>query len=82
MNDIAPAVLSIPETAVYLSVSKDTVRRLITRGDLAHARVGNSIRLRRADVDAFLEQNTSTKWTRVDDRGRPRKKLALVSRRS
>ena len=34
MTDITPAVLSIPETAAYLSVSKDTVRRLITRGEL------------------------------------------------
>ena len=71
MNDITP-LLKVAEAAEYLSVSADTVRRLITSGKLPHARIGNSIRFRRSDLDTFVAANTSTTWTRVDGRGRPR----------
>ena len=52
---IQPVVLSVPQAGAYLNVSSDTVRRLIRRGTLPHARIGNSIRIRRADLDGYLE---------------------------
>ena len=66
---IQPAVLSVPQASVYLSVSADTVRRLIRRGTIPHARIGNSIRIRRADLDGFLDHQTSRQWQPVDNRG-------------
>ena len=66
---IQPVVLSIPQAGAYLSVSPDTVRRLIRNGTIPHARIGNSIRIRRADLDGYLERQISRQWQPVDNRG-------------
>jgi len=66
---IQPVVLSVPQAAVYLSVSCDTVRRLIRSGTIPHARIGNSIRIRRTDLDGYLENQISRQWQPVDNRG-------------
>ena len=68
-NLIQPAVLSIPQAGAYLNVSPDTVRRLIRGGTIPHARIGNSIRIRRADLDGYLESRISRQWQPVDNRG-------------
>jgi excisionase family DNA binding protein len=63
-----PAAVSVPEAGAYLGVSADTVRRLVRSGCLPHARIGNSIRIRRVDLDSYLEGQTTTDW-RPRDRG-------------
>ena len=68
-NAIQPVVLSISQAGAYLSVSPDTVRRLIRNGTIPHARIGNSIRIRRADLDGYLEHQISRQWQPVDNRG-------------
>ena len=67
----APAALSISDAGSYLGVSGDTIRRLIRAGTLAHARIGKSIRLRRIDLDGFLESQTTRQWRPEEGRGRP-----------
>lgn len=69
-NTIEPAVLRVSEAGTYLGVSADTVRRIIRAGDLPHARVGNSIRIPRTDLETYLKDRTTTQWKRVDGRGR------------
>ena len=66
---VLPVVLSISQAAAYLSVSPDTVRRLIRNGIIPHARIGNSIRIRRTDLDGYLEHQVSRQWHPVDNRG-------------
>ena len=66
---VQPVVLSIPQAGAYLCVSPDTVRRLIRSGTIPHARIGNSIRIRRADLDGYLENQISRQWQPVDNRG-------------
>ena len=66
---IQPAVVGIPQAGAYLSVSSDTVRRLIRKGTIPHARIGNSIRIRLADLDGYLERQISRQWQPVDNRG-------------
>ena len=66
---IQSVVLSIPHAGAYLGVSPDTMRRLIRDGKIPHARIGNSIRIRRADLDAYLEGQISRQWQPVDNRG-------------
>jgi excisionase family DNA binding protein len=68
-NVIQPVVLSILQAGSYLSVSPDTVRRLIRGGVIPHARIGNSIRIRRIDLDGYLERQISRQWQPVDNRG-------------
>ena len=58
-NPIQPVVLTIREAGTYLNVSSDTVRRLVRRGTIPHARIGNRIRIRRADLDGYLRRQIS-----------------------
>ena len=62
--------VSISDAASLLSVSTFTIRRLIRDGTLRHVRVGNSIRIRRVDLDEYLDDRATTEWIRVDGRGR------------
>lgn len=66
------AALDLDETAAYLAVSVSTVRRLVERGDLPHARVLQSLRFRVQDLDTYLEKRTSRKWEPEEGRGRPK----------
>ena len=50
---------TIRETAVILSVSRKTIRRLIGSGDLIAYRVGRLWRIRADDLDAFLASRRS-----------------------
>jgi excisionase family DNA binding protein len=68
-NLVQPVVFSIPQAGTYLSVSSDTVRRLVRTGTIPHARIGNSIRIRRVDLDGYLEAQISRQWQPVDNRG-------------
>lgn len=69
---IRPVAVSISQAGQYLGVSTDTVRRLIRAGEIPHARIGASIRIRCADLDDYLEARTSTEWSPIAGRGRRR----------
>lgn len=47
-------LLTLPETAHLLAVSRSTVERLVARGDLLGVRVAGSTRIRRGDLDAYI----------------------------
>lgn len=47
-------LLSVREVARRLGVHPSTVYGLCERGELAHVRVSNAIRVRREDFNAFL----------------------------
>ncbi len=49
-------LLTVAEVADLLRVSTMTVYRLIRSGDLPAVRVGRNYRVRRADLDEYLEQ--------------------------
>ena len=49
-------LLTVREVAERLAVCKATVYGLCERGELPHLRVSNAIRIRPADVEAFLTQ--------------------------
>lgn len=53
-----PALLSVEATALQLSVSTKTVRRLIERGALPCCRVGRMVRIRAADLERFVASGT------------------------
>lgn len=57
-TDVRPGQrwLKVAEVAQLLRVSKMTVYRLITSGELRSARVGRSYRLAEADVNAYLKR--------------------------
>jgi excisionase family DNA binding protein len=45
-----PKLASIGETASILSVSKDTVRRLISAGKLGHVRIAGRVLVKRSEI--------------------------------
>lgn len=53
-----PTLLSVDATAVQLSVSTKTVRRLITSGALPSCRVGRLVRIRAVDLARFVASGT------------------------
>jgi excisionase family DNA binding protein len=48
-------VLTIPEVAILLSVSKSTVYRLISDGSIETINIRSKIRVRRSAVERFLD---------------------------
>lgn len=51
-------LLTIADAAELLAVCEFTVRRLIWRGDLPFVRVGRSLRIRRTELEAWIEENS------------------------
>ena len=49
-------LLPVREVAARLEVSEATVYKLCARGELAHVRFGNAVRIGRADLAAFIER--------------------------
>lgn len=57
-----PVLLSYPEAAAYLGTPEETVRGWGKRGILPLVKLGGAtrsrVRIRRADLDAFIEAST------------------------
>lgn len=51
------ALLTLDEVAQRLKVSPSTARRLIRRGGLKTVRLGRLIRVRPADLNAYIERH-------------------------
>ncbi len=50
-------LLTVAQGAMQLGVNRETVYRLIKRGDLPAARVGSVLRISPADLAAFLRHS-------------------------
>ncbi len=48
--------LTLDETLAFLSISKQTLYRMLDRGDLRSSKVGRQRRFRKADLTAYLER--------------------------
>lgn len=56
---LSRVLLTIEEAADFLNVSRDTIRRLVAKGELAHVRVHvRRLRIARAELDAYITRNT------------------------
>jgi excisionase family DNA binding protein len=51
-----PLLLTVPGAARLLSVSRDYVYSLMRRGDLPSVKIGRTRRIKRADVEAWLDR--------------------------
>lgn len=47
-------LLSVNEVAYFLGVSRDSVYRLVRKGVLPYVRVGDRLRFRPVEIDAYL----------------------------
>jgi excisionase family DNA binding protein len=50
-------LLSYHETAEVLGTATTFVERLVARRDLAFVKVGHYVRIRRSDLDAYIERS-------------------------
>jgi excisionase family DNA binding protein len=62
-RDLEDPLLTVGEVANIMRVSNMTVYRLIKSGQLAALRVGKNYRIRRKDVERYLEERA----VRVED---------------
>jgi excisionase family DNA binding protein len=53
-----PSALTVAEAAQRLKVATNTVYDMVERGELRHHRIGRTIRILPADIDAYQKQGT------------------------
>jgi excisionase family DNA binding protein len=59
-KSVSPQLISVAGAAIYLSVSPRTVRRLIAKGDIPIVRVGGSLRIAVAMLNAYIALHTES----------------------
>ena len=64
--------MTLEEVADYLRLSKDTVYRMANAGTIPASKVGSQWRLRREDLDAWLEKNKNVAGEKEIPGGRAR----------
>lgn len=50
-------IMTIPEVAEYLKLSKSKVYLLVQTGIIPHIKIGRNVRIREKDLYKWLEQN-------------------------
>ena len=58
MND-GPLLLTVPETARLLRISRNLAYELVARGELPAVRLGRVIRIPRSELDDWLERSVA-----------------------
>ena len=58
--------LTVQEAAALLHVSRPTVEKYIKLGELPSVRIGRCRRIRRLDLEAFLDHRTVSGWRRYE----------------
>ena len=53
---MSDAIFTIAQTAEFLKVCDKTVRRLISKQELSASKVGKSWRIRKSDIDDYLQR--------------------------
>ena len=51
-------ILTVPETAKYLKLSKSKVYYLVQRNQIPHLKIGKNVRIRKKDLLIWLEEKT------------------------
>jgi putative molybdopterin biosynthesis protein len=52
-------VLTIPEVAHYLKMSKSKIYDLVSRKEIPHLKIGRNVRIRQADLQRWMEKQAS-----------------------
>jgi excisionase family DNA binding protein len=54
--EMADEVMTIPEVADYLKVTRQTIHKLIKSGKLKVFKIGRSTRILRSEVERFIQE--------------------------
>jgi excisionase family DNA binding protein len=50
------SILTIPEVARYLKISKSKMYSLVSKEEIPHLKIGRNVRIRRQDLQAWIEK--------------------------
>jgi excisionase family DNA binding protein len=56
-----PEILTLTQAAEYVQVSTKTIQRMIERGDLKASKVSNAWRIRKQDIEEYLDSTSNKK---------------------
>lgn len=51
-------IYTIPEVAAYLKISKSKVYYLVSKKEIPHLRIGRNVRIRRTDLQMWIDKQT------------------------
>ena len=60
-------VLTIPEVATYLKISKSKIYYLVSRKEIPHLKLGRNVRIRESDLQKWLDLQTESTSATFDD---------------
>jgi len=63
---MADEVMTIPEVAEYLKVTRQTVHRLMKSGELKAFKIGRSTRILKSEIEKFVEGRMNLEVDEVD----------------
>jgi excisionase family DNA binding protein len=52
-------ILTIPEVAHYLKMSKSKIYDLVSKKEIPHIKIGRNVRIRQTDLQIWMEKQTS-----------------------
>ena len=62
MNQLFPLledqIYTIPEVAAYLKISKSKIYYLVSKKEIPHLKIGRNVRIRRTDLQIWMEKQT------------------------
>ncbi len=54
------AILTIPEVARYLKISKSKIYYLVQRREIPHVRIGRNVRIKESELTKWLDKQQSS----------------------
>lgn len=52
-------ILTIPEVARYLKVSKSKIYELVSKKEIPHLKIGRNVRIRQVDLQVWVEKQST-----------------------
>jgi excisionase family DNA binding protein len=79
MDAMLDRILTVPEVATYLQMSKSKVYYLIQRKEMPHIKIGRNVRIRQSDLEKWLTTKSITDFTPNPVEKQPRSKKRVTS---
>jgi excisionase family DNA binding protein len=58
-HQLEDPILTIPEVARYLKISKSKIYALVSKEEIPHLKIGRNVRIRRKDLQAWMEKQSN-----------------------
>ncbi len=57
-HQLEDPILTIPEVARYLKISKSKIYNLVSKKEIPHLKIGRNVRIRQTDLQMWMEKQT------------------------